>query len=147
VKVNTSVYKDAKISEVFATLSVITYNSVSRILRYSGAGDLPIIYRNAKTKTAHQISSRGMLLGFAAEGFFEDESIQFETGDIAVLLTDGLIESRNAVGVPLGTDNLVKLVASIPSAVDPLEWLQKSLTAYTDGKFEDDISMIVIMAE
>jgi serine phosphatase RsbU (regulator of sigma subunit) len=88
-----------------------------------------------------------MLLGFAAEGFFEDESIQFETGDIAVLLTDGLIESRNAVGVPLGTDNLVKLVASIPSAVDPLEWLQKSLTAYTDGKFEDDISMIVIMAE
>jgi sigma-B regulation protein RsbU (phosphoserine phosphatase) len=145
-KVNTSVYKDAKISEVFATLSVITYNSVSKTLRYAGAGDLPIIYRSAKDKSARQISSQGMLLGFAEEGYFEDQILPFEKGDIAVLLTDGLIESRNATGIALGTENLVRMVAGIPEGTDPLDWLQKTLTHYTEGKFEDDISMIVIQA-
>lgn len=145
-KVNTSVYKDAKISEVFATLSVITYNSVSKTLRYSGAGDLPIIYRRKKDLSANLISSGGMLLGFAEEGFFEDQVIPFEQGDIVVLLTDGLIESRNSHGIPLGTDNLVKLIASIPENSDPMQFLQQHLTSFTDGKFEDDISLITIMA-
>lgn len=143
-KVNTSVYKDAKISEVFATLSIVTYNSASKVLKYSGAGDLPLIYRNYKSGQAKQINSKGMLLGFSEHGFFEDQSVEFGKGDIAILLTDGLIESRNSAGLAFGTDNLIQLLQNIPVDTDPLTFLQKELSAYTDGKFEDDISLITI---
>ena len=143
-KVNTSVYKDAKISEVFATLSIVTYNSTSKVLKYSGAGDLPLIYRNYKSGQAKQINSKGMLLGFSEHGFFEDQSVEFGKGDIAILLTDGLIESRNSAGLAFGTDNLIRLLQNIPADTDPLVFLQTELSAYTDGKFEDDISLITI---
>ncbi len=145
-KVNKSVYKDAKISEVFATLSVLTFNSKTNILRYSGAGDLPIIYRKAKDGSTGQVTSGGMLLGFSEEGHFEDRVLSFERGDIVILITDGIIESRNSQGVPLGTDNLMRLVSMIPRNSDPLEYLQSNLNTFTDGKFEDDVSLISILA-
>lgn len=142
--VNKSVYQDAKISEVFATLSVVVINTKERTLRYAGAGDLPIIYREGGSRTARQITSKGMLLGFSAEGYFEDQVAELHSGDVIVLLTDGVIESRNSDGNPLGTDNFVRLVSSIPPQGDPVNYLMQQLTAFTGNKFEDDISLIAI---
>ncbi|MCE1189636.1 MAG: response regulator [Ignavibacteria bacterium] len=146
-QVNTSIYQDAKISEVFATLSVLLINNKTKTLRYAGAGDLPIIYKEASTGQARQISSSGMLLGFSADGFFEDQVINLQPGDIIGLITDGLIESRNPEGEALGTDNLIKLISSMPDSTDPLQFLQTNLTTFTGGKFEDDISLITIKVD
>ncbi len=44
-QVNLTVYGDTKISEVFATLSIIIVNNKTKELKYSGAGDIPIIYK------------------------------------------------------------------------------------------------------
>jgi sigma-B regulation protein RsbU (phosphoserine phosphatase) len=142
--VNNSVYQDAKISEVFATLSVVVLNTKERTLRYAGAGDLPIIYREGGSRSARQISSKGMLLGFSAEGHFEDQVTELHSGDVIVLITDGVIESRNSDGIPLGTDNFIRLVNSIPPIGDPASYLTQQLNAFTGNKFEDDISLIAI---
>jgi len=145
-KVNRSVYQDAKISEVFATLSVIILNNKTNTLQYAGAGDLPLIYRNAATEQTQYITSKGMLLGFTSEGFFEDMVVQMNSGDVIALFSDGIVESRNPQGVALGTDSLAKLVDSIPSDTDPMEFLKNKLTEFTANKFEDDISLITIKA-
>ncbi len=145
-KVNRSVYQDAKISEVFATLSVILINNKTNILQYSGAGDLPLIYKNPSTGETKLITSKGMLLGFTAEGFFEDTVVKMNPGDIIALFSDGIIESRNPQGVALGTDSLAQLVDSVPHFLDPLEFLKIKLTEFTANKFEDDISLITIKA-
>ncbi len=143
-KVNNSVYQDAKISEVFATLSVVLLNNVTKQIQYSGAGDLPIIHRDAKTGIAKQVSAKGMLLGFAAEGYFENSIVNCQTNDIILLITDGIVESRNPEGIPLGTDNLIKVVQEMNPDVDPMTYLQNYLEQFTGGKYEDDISMITI---
>lgn len=143
-QVNSSVYQDAKISEVFATLSILLINNETNTVHYAGAGDLPIIHRRAANGTAIQVSSKGMLLGFASDGFFDDQVLPLEKGDVICLITDGLVESRNSEGIPLGSDNFIDLVASLPDSAEPLDFLREKLTSFTSGKFEDDISLIAI---
>ncbi|MBI2419024.1 MAG: response regulator [Ignavibacteriales bacterium] len=143
-QVNSSVYQDAKISEVFATLSIVLINNLTNIISYAGAGDLPIIYKNAASGKATQISSKGMLLGFAPDGFFDDQILNMSKGDVVCMITDGLVESRNAEGVPLGTDEFISLLTAMPNDADPLDYLRDHLNEFTAGKYEDDISLITI---
>jgi serine phosphatase RsbU (regulator of sigma subunit) len=85
-----------------------------------------------------------MLLGFAAEGYFEDQVVKLNPSDTICLLTDGLIESRNPQGQPLGTDQLVSLITAMGNDEQPTDYLRGKLTDFTLGKFEDDISLITI---
>jgi len=66
--VNQSIYQDAKISEVFTILSVLVINKKERVAKYSGAGDLPLIFHNGETGEVSQVKSKGLLLGFMQEG-------------------------------------------------------------------------------
>ncbi|GMU87550.1 MAG: hypothetical protein AMXMBFR48_27910 [Ignavibacteriales bacterium] len=143
-KVNQSVYQDSKISEVFVTLSVVLINNKDNIVTYAGAGDLPMIISSASNNTAGLVTSRGMLLGFSSEGLFEDAVINMNHGDSAILITDGLIESRNEEGLALGTDNFLKVLSDMPSGYDPMEYVSAKIKEYTGERFEDDISMITI---
>ncbi len=61
-QVNQSVYDDAKISEVFATLSVMVINDETKTIKYAGAGDLPILYMNATAGKVQKLISGGLCL-------------------------------------------------------------------------------------
>jgi phosphoserine phosphatase RsbU/P len=145
--VNQSVYQDAKISEVFATLSILILDKKSKVVKYSGAGDLPIMFKDFQKNEVRVIKSDGMLLGFAADGFFEDSVIEMKENDFLVLMTDGIIESRNESGVPLGSDNLAKIINIMPQNNDPLDYIQTQFSTFTNNRYEDDISLITIRAK
>ncbi len=146
-QVNKSVYQDAKVSEVFATLSVVTLNTESKIAKYTGAGDLPIIYKNNSDGTVQKIKSNGLLLGFAEQGNYEDISIKLNSGDFLICVTDGIIESRNSAGEQFGSYRLMEILNKINSEDDPMEIIKKEFENFTENKFEDDISLIVIKAK
>ena len=143
-QVNQSVYQDAKVSEVFATLSVLVLNNKNNTVKYTGAGDLPVICCTASKGELKRIKSNGMLLGFAADGNYEDISIEMEPGDCLFLVTDGIIETRNAEGEQFGAKKLDEVIKNIPKDGTPLEVLKKEFMNYTGSKFEDDISLITI---
>lgn len=146
-QVNDSVYQDAKISEVFATLSIVTVNNKTNVVKYSGAGDLPIMYKSFEKNTVEVISSEGMLLGFAKDGHFDDSVIQMKENDFIVLITDGIIESRNEEGIALGSDNLAKILKHIAPDTEPMEFLQSQINTFTNNRYEDDVSLITIRAK
>ena len=146
-KVNKSVYKDAKVSEVFTTLSILILDNKNMVLKYSGAGDLPLFYRNASDGSISKIKSEGMLLGFAEDSEFEDEIIELNQYDAFVVTTDGLIESRNKEEEQYGTANLTNLLAGIKNDEDLLASIQKDFSDFTNENYEDDVSVIVISAE
>ena len=146
-KVNKSVYKDAKVSEVFTTLSVLILDNKNMLLKYSGAGDLPLFYKNASDGSLSKIKSDGMLLGFAEESEFEDSVIELNLHDSFVVTTDGLIESRNAEEEQYGTKHLTELLSGIKNDEDLLAAVQKDFKEYTNDTFEDDVSVIVISVE
>ncbi len=141
-KVNKSVYKDAKVSEVFTTLSMIILDNENMILKYSGAGDLPLLYKN--NGSVSNIKSDGMLLGFAEKSQFEDCTIELGTNDTIIVTTDGLIETRNEQDEQYGTKNLRKLLSNGNNTEDILEIIKKDFNLFTKEKYEDDVTVIAI---
>jgi sigma-B regulation protein RsbU (phosphoserine phosphatase) len=146
-QVNNSVYQDAKISEVFATLSILILNNETKTVRYSGAGDLPIFYKPADSNQVKKIQSNGRLLGFAAEGHYDEVTIDFKQNDLLYIITDGILESRNSAGEQFGVKGLENLIKNISFTDDTIEKVQAEFRAFTGNHFEDDVSLITIKAD
>ena len=143
-QVNNSVYQDAKVSEVFATLSVVVINNKTNTAKYTGAGDLPILYLDSQKGEVNKIKSKGLLLGFSAQGSYEDITINMSDKDNIFLITDGIIESRGADGDQYGSDRLKEVIKKYNDSPDTLENIKKEFTDFTSGNYEDDISLISI---
>jgi sigma-B regulation protein RsbU (phosphoserine phosphatase) len=145
-KVNHSIYQDSKISEVFTTLSVILLDNKNMVLKYSGAGDLPIIYKKANESNSSKIHSEGMLLGFSEDSDYEDIEVKMNPGDCVVLISDGIIETTNEKKEQYGTARLVNLISSIDGEISVVEKIKGTVSDFSKGKFEDDISLISIQS-
>lgn len=141
--VNRSVYEDSKISEVFTTLSIVIINN-NGILKYSGAGDLPIFIKKTSEEQVIKLSSKGLLLGFAIDGEYEDSIIKLKENDIIYLLTDGIIESRGEGGEQFGKQRFENLIKTVGTENDPLSQIKNEIKNFTDNKYEDDISIITV---
>lgn len=138
-KVNSAIYKDERISDVFITLSIVCLNKNTKTIKYAGAGDLPIIYKSDKVKS---VKSNGILLGFKEKGDYQNCEIQLDKDEIVYLITDGIPETRCTDGDFFGEDRLKEIIGSLSSTDDPLENIIKDFTNSTDNNFEDDISII-----
>ncbi len=145
-QVNKSVYDDAKVSEVFSTLSIVVIDTKEKSIQYTGAGDLPLIYKNSVTNEVKNIKSQGLLLGFAETGNYSSVKIDLNPNDLIVMITDGIIESRNRDGEQFGNLKLNQVIGQISADDDPLEKIKNEFYKFTDSKFEDDISIITIKA-
>ena len=143
-KVNRSVYNDAKISEVFATISVLILNNKNKTAYYSGAGDLPILYKDSSNGKVSKIQSDGTLLGFSELSKFIDYTIKLKSNDVILLSTDGMLESRNNLKEQFGSTKIVNLLNSSSNDEDPLKLIKKEFSEFTGNRFEDDVSLISI---
>jgi len=142
-RVNLTVYGDTKISEVFATLSIIIINNKTFELKYSGAGDIPIIYKNSNGDVLN-IKSKGLLLGFSRIGDYEDNILQLKNGEQVYLTTDGITDSRAKNLESFGEHRLYEIIKNIKPEDNPLEIIQKKFDEFTQSEYDDDISLILI---
>jgi len=143
-KVNKAVYQDSKISEVFTTLSVLILDKQNMVASYSGAGDLPLIYKNSAEKKLKKISSDGLLLGFTSNTSFTDIIINLSDGDYVLLCTDGILESRNNKQQTYGTTRYIEFLNSLNDSDNLVCKIKTDFNDFTSGNFEDDISLIAI---
>ena len=144
-KVNSTVYYDTKVSEVFATLSIIVINNKNNSLKYSGAGDIPIIYKPSVGEI-QRIKSRGLLLGFSNRGEYQDTAIQLNKNDRVYLTTDGLIDSRSKTNESFGEHRLFNLINELEEDSSPLSAIKQNFDQFTNSVYDDDISLILIQA-
>ena len=145
-RVNLTVYGDTKISEVFATLSIIIINNKTFQLKYSGAGDIPLIYKNSNGDVLN-IKSKGLLLGFSRIGDYEDNILQLKNGEQVYLTTDGITDSRAKNLESFGEHRLYEIIKNIKPHDNPLEIIQKKFDEFTQSEYDDDISLILITAK
>lgn len=143
-EVNKSVFKDAKVSEVFSTISAVILDNKNFSATYTGAGDLPLIYKNAIDNSVSSIRSKGMLLGFSLNGEYEDTALDVKSGDYLLITTDGIIETRNTGGEQYGSERLMELTKTFTNGQDEPVEIKKSISEFSDCKYEDDISLITI---
>jgi len=146
-KVNKLVYKDSKISEVFSTLSVVVIDKNNMTLKYSGAGDMPIIYRSKSAGELKRIDSKGLLLGFNKDAVFDDANLQMNPNDTVIMTTDGMVESRDAEGNQFGVSKLIKTILKDDFIKSPIDVLRDDINNFNQLKFDDDVSVITIAAK
>ncbi|MDP4172416.1 MAG: SpoIIE family protein phosphatase [Bacteroidota bacterium] len=151
--INEAIYKDAKISEVFVTLSIIIIDRKNNIAKYAGAGDLPVFFKKKSpadgiNKYSVELkSSEGLLLGFSPDGCYKDISMNLNSGDSIFVATDGIAEARNLEGELYGIDRFARLIGRILPEQEELNEIKKELNSFSNGRFDDDISLISIKAE
>ena len=63
-----------------------------------------------------------------------------------LLATDGIIEARSVSGDQFGSKKLLQLIKNFNGDQTFLNSLQNELNSFTLGKFEDDVTAIVIKA-
>lgn len=145
-KVNKLVYQDSKISEVFSTLSIAVIDKKKMTLNYSGAGDLPILFRNNSSGEIKRIESKGSLLGFNKDTQFTDHIFEMKSGDTILMMTDGLIECWDKNGNQFGVSKLVKAAQKNEFINSPVDIIKNDLDNFNKLNFEDDVSLIAIKA-
>ncbi len=140
-KVNSAIFKDERIAEVFITLSIIQINKKTKEIKYAGAGDLPLIFKGAETKV---IKSNGMLLGVKDKITYEDVSFNLESGEAIFMLTDGIIETQDGNSNTLELPGLIELIKALDSNLNLLTQLKNKFEEFSGSKIDDDISIVML---
>lgn len=103
--------------ETFVTLFFAVLSPTDGRLDYASAGhEPPVIYRPVDDDLVI-LSPTGAVAGFDADFLCEDRSTFLGSGDVIVLLTDGLVEARSAITHEmLGVDAFYECVRRVISA-------------------------------
>lgn len=130
------------ISCFYALLDMAT-----RKLSYANAGHYaPILMRNGRCV---RLTEGGPVLGVFPEQSYQQHEIQLRSGDYLVLFTDGVTEACNAAGEEFGEDRLQELLISGQKlhAAELREKIMTAVTEFSNGNFDDDVTLMVLRVE
>jgi serine phosphatase RsbU (regulator of sigma subunit) len=137
--------------ESFVSLFFGIYDINTRRLVYSNAGhEPPILFRKGHSKNPIALNPTGAIFGIGLNDY-DEASVEFDSGDVIVLLTDGLTEVRTHGGEMLGWDGIASIASSrvanysdaqkiADGIVSDARWVSKH------ERLADDIALLVAMA-
>jgi sigma-B regulation protein RsbU (phosphoserine phosphatase) len=132
----------------FVTLFYGVIDTTLRQLHYENAGHcLPLLMR-ADGSIVMPASYSGVL-GVFSHWTYQDSTLQLEPGDCLVLLTDGVLEAANADEEEFGYRRLIDAVTkSRGSGANGMRTaIMEAVSAFGDGRFDDDASLIVVTVD
>ncbi len=129
----------------FISLFSAAIDLESKSFEYCNAGHHPPIWWRASSQSFQWLNPGGPAIGLTLEPEYKKERLQFGSGDIFVLYTDGLVEARNGVDNEFGEKRLMDYVAEhrddSPDAL--LNGLFENGEAFA-GSFHDDVTLMVL---
>ena len=96
---------------------------------------------------AEFLQPTGPVLGPAPDARYYVDSINFAKGDILLLYSDGITETADEKFDPYGDDRLLskfKSLSKLSSKEIALEILDDVITFSKNGKYSDDMTLVVI---
>ena len=132
----------------FATFCYARIDAVARRLVYSNAGHNPPLLVGRKG-TVTPLNCGGMVLGVFTDTGYEQAELPVSSGDRLVFYTDGITEGRDPGGEEYGEERLMAAVLDTRSeSVDVMKAaVLNDVTRFTEGKFEDDATLIIVGVE
>jgi hypothetical protein len=116
-------------------------------LTLSSAGMPPYYIYRAASNTTEEIQISGVPLGSFNDAYFDEISTTFNTGDILVIISDGLPEAPNLAGELFDYQKLQDLIATYGnlSAQEVIDQLMVEADSWLSGNHNpDDITLVVI---
>lgn len=139
----------------FITASIFIINLEKKEICHSRAGHVPTLVYSAKDQKAEFLMFDGLGLGILRNKLYEnhvqEKTFRYDTGDVLVLITDGIVEAKNQKGLQFGFER-VKSLVEINHSKTPKEIQQvliDSLHSFVggDGMIDDDYSLMVVKFE
>ena len=126
----------------YITLAAVRIDTQEKKLRYVSAGhNAPILLRNSLG--INEIESPAPPVSNWMPDFtYSEKELPYESGDLLVLLTDGVTECTNAKGEFFGVERTESVLLQSHGAEDFIGKLKTALSVFSGGKFSDDITAI-----
>ncbi len=132
-----------KKQNMFVTCSVIRFYPDKKA-EFLTAGHLPVLHFQKETQTIKQLLIKQIPISVKEDFSFTSNSINYSSGDVFILLTDGIIEVMSKTGKLFGLENVESLLLNCNSEnpKDIFNYILGQANAF--GKKADDQSAIVI---
>lgn len=128
---------------MFVTFGGIRYDE-SHQAEFCLAGHLPILHYRNEARRIDRLLNKHVPLGIFKDCVFTTETVRFSSGDVFVLLTDGLTEVCNDEGEEFGIEGIERVV--LQNSAKPLDKLHESIMAKVRqyGGQSDDQTLLLI---
>ncbi len=146
--INRYVTRDCSKSGRFTTMFFLEINPRLSELKWVRAGHEPAVVFHASTQSFSQLGGTGLVLGVDDNFTFKNNTISTcRAGDIIIISTDGIFETRNRSDEMFGHQRLQQAIRE--HAHESARIIQEALIEEVDafrGKVaqEDDITLVVI---
>ncbi|MBT8333879.1 MAG: SpoIIE family protein phosphatase [Deltaproteobacteria bacterium] len=150
-QINGLISKDCAASGNFTTMFFLEIDSRERKIQWIRAGHEPALHYHKQTGQITKLDGDGVVLGIDGSFLFKNQvSDDFQSGDIILIGTDGIYETRNAKNVAFGQDSVKDLFAkhSDKTAAAIQKVLVSEVRQFRGAlNQEDDITLVVIKAQ
>lgn len=148
--INSHITRDCSKSGRFTTMFFMEINAPTRQLKWVRAGHEPAVVFQAKSQTISYLYGAGLVLGVDDSFDYEDTNESaYQTGDIILIGTDGINETRNKDEETFGHKRLEQTIRdhAQESAKVIQEAIVEEVAAFRgDLPQEDDITLVIIKA-
>jgi serine phosphatase RsbU (regulator of sigma subunit) len=118
IRANHLLYNDLE-RKSFVTSIGAEFDAVKHQVVLARAGHLPLFYYRAKSRCVEKITPKGLGFGLDDEGVFaaelEEQTLQYDGGDIFLFVTDGITEAHGDNGAEFGEESVAKILESSSS--------------------------------
>ena len=126
----------------YITVAAVRIDRERRRLGYAVAGhNAPILLKNSYGINEIETPAPP-ISNWMADFIYQEYELPFESGDLLVLVTDGVTECVNAKGELFGIERAENVLLQSHGAEDFIGKLRAALTVFSGGNFNDDITAI-----
>jgi len=137
---------DTRGNDVFATVFLALYSEQENSLTYSNAGHPPALLWRAATQEFSELGEGGVVLGLFSDETYEENHTHLKAGDILVVYTDGIVETKNDGGVLYGDNRLREIIRanSTLSSEELMKAILESVGQFrNDARQRDDMTILI----
>ncbi|HUU76448.1 MAG TPA: SpoIIE family protein phosphatase [Methanoregulaceae archaeon] len=135
------------VSGMFVTLFYGVLDENSKVLSYVNAGHNPPLHYQVRSHRIVPLMPTGIVLGVEPDMKYSVGQVEFHTGDLLVMYTDGVTEAFNEEGEQFGEDRLVEIIRENQhlDACMILDLIRDAVERFC-GTYpqSDDITLVVI---
>ena len=132
-----------KETEMYATVAAVRPKGAG-LIEYALAGHLPILHYHAAKKFVSRCRMEQFPLGLFPDCNYESATVPCESGDLFALLSDGIVETEDAIGSEFGLERIEGILMDDGAhrLKDIAERIMTELAAF--GIRRDDQSLLLI---
>jgi sigma-B regulation protein RsbU (phosphoserine phosphatase) len=139
------VVEDNVDESMFITMFYGVYHTVKHTFTYASAGHEPGFYYHSSTNLFEDLTAKGLVLGVDPDVSYQQYEKQVEIGDIIVLLSDGVTESRTDEGF-IDRSVISDLIQAYMhlSSQEMVENIYHELEEIQNFEIRDDFTLLII---